>query len=60
MAASNFSEVLTPHNIELTFDFIDIDHSGGLSLPEFKARLGNSIDDAYYLKVIRNFNRNGD
>lgn len=60
MGASNLPELLTPRNIELTFDFIDTDHSGDLSLAEFKARLGNNIDDKYYMKVIRHFSRNGD
>lgn len=53
-------EILTSNNIEQTFDFIDTDHSGGLSLSELKARLGANIDNTYYLKIIRHFNKNGD
>jgi len=53
-------EILTSNNIEQTFDFIDTDHSGGLSLSELKARLGTSIDNGYYLKVIRHFKKSGD
>jgi Ca2+-binding EF-hand superfamily protein len=60
VAASNLREILTSSNIEAAFDFIDTDHSGGLSLSELKARLGTSIDDGYYLKIIRHFNRSGD
>lgn len=32
VAASNLQDVLTSSNIEQTFDFIDTDHSGGLSV----------------------------
>jgi Ca2+-binding EF-hand superfamily protein len=57
VAACDLREVLTPANIEQTFDFIDTDRSGGLSLPELRARLGGHIEDEYYRKIIRHFSR---
>lgn len=60
MSASNLREVLTAENLDKTFKYIDTDHSGGLSVRELQARLGDNVDKSYYVKLVQYFDKNGD
>lgn len=42
-------------NIQKTFDYIDTDGSGGLSIGELRARLGEHVEEGYYRKLVSAF-----
>ena len=53
-------QLLSPHNIEMTFRYIDADGSGAISAAELQARLGEHLEESYYSKVVAHFDLDGD
>jgi len=60
MSASNIEIVVTEENIDLAFNYIDVDGSGKLTVQEIREKLGDSVTEAQYNALLKDFDKNSD